>query len=476
MKQTIIPVVMCGGAGTRLWPASRETMPKQFIALVGEKSTFQETMQRIVVDDLFERPIVITSSEFRFVVADQLQQIGIQADIVLEPFRRDSGPAVATAAVLGLQRSADATMLILASDHAVAKVDAFHDACRDALPVASNGYIVTFGIVPTEPATGYGYLKLGEPFPGSKASKLAAFAEKPDRAKAEAYLKEGHLWNSGNFLFRAELMKQEMLRLQPEMWKATESAVLEARADLDFLRLAEGPFGQAPKISIDYAIMESTTHSAVLPVDLGWSDLGSWDAVWAHSAKDGDGNALSGPCEVYDVRNTIVRSDPTVVTTVIGLSDVVVVSSGDAVLVAPRTVTEDIKKLLEKMKQVGRPEATEHLRSYRPWGFYDRLNRGDRHLVKRIVVNPGQQLSLQKHHHRSEHWVVVRGTGEVIIGNEVRSLHENESTFIPLGAMHRIKNPGHIPLELIEVAVGSYLEEDDIVRIEDMYNRSTTSN
>ena len=425
MSSKIIPVIMCGGAGTRLWPASRETMPKQFIPLFSERSTFQETLKR-VSHELFERPIIVTSSDFRFVVAEQLRHVGVEADIVLEPFRRDSGPAVAVATVLALQRSPDAKILVLASDHAIKKPAAFHQACADALPIAEAGQIVTFGIVPTEPATGYGYLKVGAPFPDSKVRKLEAFAEKPDQSTAETYVKNGYLWNSGNFLFRCERMKSEMQRLQPEMWLAAENAVLEATNDLDFLRLAQEPFGQAPKISIDYAIMEHTSHSAVLPVDLGWSDLGSWDAIWAHAPRDENGNALAGPCEVVKVKNALVQSEGTVLTTVIGLSDIVVIASADAVLVAPRMVTDDIKTLVEKMRAKGRKEATEHRRIYRPWGYYEGLNQGSRHLVKKIVVNPGGQLSLQKHYHRSEHWVVVRGAGEIIVGDDVRMLHENE--------------------------------------------------
>jgi mannose-1-phosphate guanylyltransferase/mannose-6-phosphate isomerase len=467
----IIPVIMCGGAGTRLWPASRESMPKQFIPLFAEHSTFQDTMLRVAQDSLFEKPIVVTSADFRFVVADQLRQAGVEADIVLEPFRRDSGPAVAVATVLGLQRSPDSVMLILASDHAVKKIDQFHAACRDALPVARDGSIVTFGIIPTEPATGYGYLKPGANFDGSKVRKLDAFAEKPDRTTAEAYIKQGYLWNSGNFLFRADVMMREMLQFQPEIWTAAQDAVTDATRDLDFLRLAEAPFGRAPKISIDYAVMEKTGSSAVLGVDLGWSDLGSWDSIWANADRDADGNALSGPCEVVNVHNTLVHSDGTILTTVIGLSDIVVIASADAVLVAPRSVTDDIKTLVGNLQKAGRSEATQHRRIYRPWGYYEGINRGDRHQVKRIVVNPGQRLSLQKHFHRSEHWVVVRGTGEITIDGELRILHENQSTYIPLGAVHRLANPGHIPLELIEVQVGSYLEEDDIVRLEDAYNR-----
>ena len=471
MSSKIIPVIMCGGAGTRLWPASRESMPKQFISLFADRSTFQETLLRVNDAGLFEKPIIVTSSDFRFIVADQLRQIGVAADIVLEPMRRDSGPALAVANVLALQRDSEAMLLVLAADHAIKHVDRFHEACRNSIPAAQQGYIVTFGIVPTEPSTGYGYLKPGAVLADNKARKLDAFAEKPDRATAEIYIRDGYLWNSGNFLFKAATMKTEIERFEPAIWQACAGAVAHATADLDFVRLGEADFSAAPKISIDYAVMEKTAASAVLPVDLGWSDLGSWDALWANVERDADGNALFGPSEVIDVSNTIVQSDPSMLTTVIGVQDLVVVTSADAVLVAPRVVNDQMKTLVEKLRGKGRSEATQHRRVYRPWGYYEGINIGERHQVKRIVVNPGHRLSLQRHLHRSEHWVVVRGTGEVTVNGEVTMLHENESTYIPVNAVHRLGNPGHIPLELIEVQVGSYLGEDDIIRLEDAYNR-----
>lgn len=366
MSSRIIPVIMCGGAGTRLWPASRESLPKQFIPLFAERSTFQETMLRVARDDIFEKPIVLTSAEFRFIVAEQLQQTGIKADIVLEPARRDSGPAVAAATALGLKRATDATILILASDHAMTKVEQFHVACREAWPIAQQGLIVTFGIIPTEPATVYGYLKPGDVLSGSAVRKLEAFAEKPDRAAAEGYISQGDLWNSGNFLFRADAMKAELERLAPDIWRAAEQAVGAASADPDFFRLSADHFTRAPKISIDYAVMEKTTRSAVLPVDFGWSDLGTWDAVWANAPRDADGNALSGPVEAVNVSNALVLSDPNVLTSVIGLSDIAVVVTADAVLIAPRTATGEIKTLVERLKAEGRTQATEHRKSNQP--------------------------------------------------------------------------------------------------------------
>ena len=467
----IIPVIMCGGAGTRLWPASRESMPKQFIALFAKHSMFQQTMMRVVAQDLFGKPIVVTSADFRFIVAEQLSQIGIDAEIVLEPQRRDSCAAIAVATLLGLERDEDAVLLALASDHAVADVDGFRDACREAFSAADGGKIVTFGVVPDQPSTAYGYLRPGPALAGGKVCELSEFVEKPDEATAKEYLEQGYLWNSGNFLFRAATMRGELQRLQPEVWSAVSASVSGASKDLDFLRLEASAFAKAPRISIDYAVMEHTDKSAVLAVDFGWSDLGSWDAIWAHVPRDEAGNALSGPCEVLGVNNTLVQSDEKILTTVVGLSDIVVVTMPDAVLVASRKVGDEMKVLVERLKATERPQATAHRRIYRPWGFYESINLGERHQVKRIIVNPGQRLSLQKHFHRSEHWVVVKGIGEITINGEVRLLRENESTYIPIEAVHRLSNPGKTPLELIEVQVGSYLGEDDIVRIEDGYNR-----
>lgn len=467
----IIPVIMCGGAGTRLWPASRESMPKQFIALFSKYSMFQQTMMRVAADELFGKPIVVTSADFRFIVAEQLNQIGIDADIVLEPQRRDSCAAIAVATLLGLRRSEDSVLLALASDHAVADAHAFREACREAFEAANDGRIVTFGVVPDKPSTAYGYLRPGVAIAGGQVRELAEFVEKPDEVTAKRYLDEGYLWNSGNFLFRATTMKGELERLQPAVWSAVGASVDGASRDLDFLRLEASAFAKAPRISIDYAVMEHTDKSAVLAVDFGWSDLGSWEAIWAHVPHDDAENALSGPCEVLGVSNTLVQSDEAILTTVVGLKDIVVVTMPDAVLVASRKVGDEMKVLVERLKTANRPQATAHRRIYRPWGFYESINLGDRHQVKRIIVNPGQRLSLQKHFHRSEHWVVVKGTGEITINGEVRVLQENESTYIPIAAVHRLSNPGQIPLELIEVQVGSYLGEDDIVRIEDGYNR-----
>ncbi len=471
MDQLLIPVLMCGGAGTRLWPLSRESMPKQFTPLVGGKSTFQQVLDRVAAADLFARPIVITNQDFRFVVAEQLREMGVAADIVLEPMRRDSGPAVAVAAALAAERDPQAIVLVLAADHVVRKPEQFHEACRAAATAARAGRIVTFGIKPDHPAVNYGYIRPGRPLDGGAAHEVEAFVEKPDAVVAARYVGENYLWNSGNFLFRADVMLAEIASFEPAMAEAAKAAVAGRTRDLDFLRLAPEPFAKAPKKSIDYAVMERTKLAAVVPADLGWTDLGSWSAVWDVLDHDAAGNATAGPVEILDARNVLVHSDDTVLTTVIGLDDIVVVTTVDAVLVAARNKTEDVKTLVDRLKFQNRREAIEHRRIYRPWGYYQGIDLGARYQVKRIVVKPGEKLSLQKHHHRAEHWVVVKGTAEVTIDGAVSIVHENESIHIPIGGVHRLANPGKIPIELIEVQVGSYLGEDDIVRFEDVYER-----
>jgi mannose-1-phosphate guanylyltransferase / mannose-6-phosphate isomerase len=471
MPFQIIPVIMCGGAGTRLWPVSRESMPKQFVPLIGQGSTFQQVMRRVCDPELFARPIVITHSEFRFVVAEQLRDCGISADIVLEPVRRDSGPAVAVAAVLAGERDPDALVLMLAADHVIRKAPEFRDACRDAADTAAQGRIVTFGIHPTHAATNYGYIRVGKAINGAGVREVEAFVEKPNAQTASKYVAEHYLWNSGNFLFHAATMWQEIEQFEPLMAEAVRASVAGSTRDLDFLRLAPEPFGRAPKKSIDYAVMERTKHAAVVPADLGWSDIGSWSAVWDVLDHDAAGNAVEGTVFLSDTRNSLVRSDDSILTTVIGLDDVIVVSTSDAVLVVPRTRAEEVKGLVEQLKTQNHRAAVEHRRIYRPWGYYQDVDLAGRYRVKRIVVKPGSKLSLQKHFHRSEHWVVVRGTAEVTLHDDVRTVHENESIYIPIGSIHRLANPGRIPLELIEVQVGSYLGEDDIMRIDDAYGR-----
>ena len=471
MAGQIVPVIMCGGAGTRLWPVSRESMPKQFVPLVGQASTFQQVLARITDPELFARPIVITNADFRFVVAEQLRERGIEADIVLEPMRRDSGPAVTVAAVLAAERDRNALVLVLAADHVIRKPEEFRDTCRSAASAAAEGRIVTFGIEPTGPVTSYGYIRPGKKLNGASVRAVDAFVEKPDAATAATYVADRYLWNSGNFLFHAATMLSEIERFEPVMAEAGKAAVAGLTRDLDFMRLAAEPFARAPMKSIDYAVMERTELAAVVPADLGWSDVGSWNSVWEVVDHDAAGNATAGPVVMMDSRNSLVRSDESVLTTVVGLNDVIVVSTADAVLVASRAKAEQVKVLVEELKLRNYCAAVEHRRIYRPWGYYQDVDIAARYRVKRIVVKPGSTLSLQKHFHRSEHWVVVKGTAEVTIGNDVRNVHENESSYIPIGSIHRLANPGKIPLELIEVQVGSYLGEDDIVRLDDVYGR-----
>jgi mannose-1-phosphate guanylyltransferase / mannose-6-phosphate isomerase len=468
----LIPVVMCGGAGTRLWPVSRESMPKQFVPLIDERSTFQQVLGRIVDGELFDRPIIITHSDFRFIVAEQLRDCAIGADIVLEPIRRDSAMAVAVAAALARGRRPEAAVLILAADHVVRNADAFKNACVEAEAAAAAGLIVTFGINPGFPATSYGYIRPGGKLNGGAALAVDAFVEKPDAETAGTYIAESYLWNSGNFVFRADIMLDEIARFEPEIAAAANAAVSGIERDLDFLRLPAEPFGRAPKKSIDYAVMERTERAAVVPVDLGWSDVGSWSAVWDVLAHDDEGNVAVGPVVFHNSRNSLARSEDNILTAVVGLENVVVVVTPDAVLVTSRDKAEQVKVLVEKLKAQNRAEAEQHLRVYRPWGYYQGVDVGSRYQVKRIVVKPNASLSLQKHFHRAEHWVVVRGTAEIVVGAETRTVHENESAYIPIGSVHRLANPGKIPLELIEVQVGSYLGEDDIVRINDEYGRN----
>jgi mannose-1-phosphate guanylyltransferase/mannose-6-phosphate isomerase len=471
MPSTIIPVIMCGGAGTRLWPVSRESMPKQFVPLIGQGSTFQQVVARISDPELFARPIVITNAEFRFVVAEQLRECGISADIVLEPSRRDSGPAVAVATVLASERDPEALVLVLAADHVIRKLADFRDACQCAAQTAALGRIVTFGIYPTYAATNYGYIRVGAPLNGAFVHGVEAFVEKPDAETAAKYVADHYLWNSGNFLFSAATMWGEIERLEPLIAETAKASVATSTRDLEFLRLAPEPFARAPKKSIDYAVMERTRRAAVVPADLGWSDIGSWSTVWDILDHDAAGNATDGPVVLSDTRNSLVRSEESMLTTVVGLDDVIVISTADAVLVTNRAKAEDVKGLVERLKAQNYRAATEHRRIYRPWGYYQDVDIASRYRVKRIMVKPGSKLSLQKHFHRSEHWVVVQGTAEVTVQNEVRLVHENESIYIPIGSVHRLANPGKIPLELIEVQVGSYLGEDDIVRLDDVYGR-----
>lgn len=467
---SIIPLIMAGGAGTRLWPLSRDTMPKQFIVLLdGGLSTFQSTLLR-VKGAPFGRPIVVTNHEFRFVAAEQMQAIGVEGEIVLEPERRDSAVAIAVGALLARGANPDAVALALAADHVVADAEGFRADCEIAAKLATTGLIMTLGIVPTAPSTAYGYIEPGAPLGEVGAHRLERFVEKPDAATAQRYVDDGFLWNSGNFIFAPETMLAELENFAPEIVAGAGEAVANARRDLDFLRLDPAGFGKATKTSIDYAVMEKTRLAGVVAARFDWSDIGSWDAIYDVMDHDAFGNLLQGPVVAMDTTGSLLRSDDMLVTA-IGLRDAVVVATRDAVLVASKAEAGKVKALVEQMKREGRPQASEHLRIYRPWGWYQRIDIGARFQVKRINVKPGGQLSLQKHFHRSEHWIVVRGTAEVAVDGEVRYVHENESVYLPIGCTHRLTNPGRIELELIEVQVGSYTGEDDIVRIEDVYAR-----
>jgi mannose-1-phosphate guanylyltransferase/mannose-6-phosphate isomerase len=470
MNERIIPLIMCGGAGTRLWPASREVHPKQFLNLFGARSTFQDTLTRVSDPTLFEKPIVITNTAYRFMVLEQLAEIGIEADILLEPMRRDSGPAIATGAVFAKTRGGDPVVLALAADHIVRDNAAFIFACREGLVAADVGNIVTFGVKPERPATEYGYINPGKAIVGA-VRVVEKFVEKPDPATAADYVKSGYLWNSGNFMFRAGTLLDEYRGVDSDSVQAVDKAVEKAGRDLGFVTLDPEAFARAKAISIDYAVMEKTARAAVVPVACGWSDVGSWHAVWELSDKDAQGNAAQGGVVFEDSRNCNVSTDRALVA-LEGVDDLAVVATQDAVLVSRQKDADGLKRLVAKLKIVAPNVTEDHVKVHRPWGSYQSVDNGDRHQVKRIIVKPGGRLSLQKHHHRSEHWIVVRGAARVTVNELVKTVHENESIYIPIGAVHRLENPGKIQLELIEVQTGSYFGEDDIIRIEDDYRRS----
>jgi mannose-1-phosphate guanylyltransferase/mannose-6-phosphate isomerase len=466
----IVPVILAGGTGTRLWPVSRDTMPKQFLPLVGERSTFQQALARVSDAALFAPPIVMTSEAFRFFARGQAQELGLDPTVVLEPMRRDSAPAIAAAAIIARQRDPAAIVLTLAADHVVLDPELFRSACLAGRDAARDGHIVTFGIRPTGPKTGYGYIRPGAPLGQAGVHAVAAFVEKPDAATAARYVADGYLWNSGNFLFRADVLLEELARFAPAVAQAADAAVAQAKCDLGFVRLDAEAFARAPRTSIDYALMERTDRAAVVEGRFRWSDIGNWAAIFDIAERDAAGNVTHGPAMTLDAQDCLIHAEG-VLTAVVGANDLMVVASPDAVLVLPRERAEAVKDLVAALKQAKHPEATDHRRVYRPWGHYESVDAGERFQVKRLVVAPGGTLSLQKHLHRAEHWVVVRGTAEVTIGDHKKILHENESAYISIGAVHRLANPGKIPLELIEVQTGSYFGEDDIIRLEDVYRR-----
>lgn len=465
---TIQPVILSGGSGTRLWPLSREAYPKQFLPLASEQTMLQATWQR-VAPIAARGPLVIANEEHRFVAAEQLQQVGAEpAAIILEPVGRNTAPAIAVAALEATRDGADALLLVLPSDHVINNETAFRSAVQAAAAAAEAGKLVTFGIVPTGPETGYGYIKAAD---GQGLRAVERFVEKPDLDTATGYVSSGqYYWNSGMFLFKASRYLQELERFQPAMLAGSRQAWQQARRDADFTRLDKDTFTAVPSDSIDYAVMEKTADAVVIPLDAGWNDVGSWTALRDVSQQDGDGNAHQGDVIAIDCRNTYAYAQRLVA--LVGLDDVVVVETDDAVLVGKADRMQDVKTVVAQLKAEGRSEATWHRKVYRPWGAYDSIDNGERFQVKRITVKPGGTLSLQMHHHRAEHWIVVSGTAEVTRGDEVILLSENQSTYIPLGVTHRLRNPGKLPLELIEVQSGSYLGEDDIVRFEDTYGRS----
>ena len=467
----IIPVIMCGGAGTRLWPASRETMPKQFIQLLGQESTFQATLRRVSDPAVFGKPVIIAGNDVRVIVAEQLQQLDMQAEIILEPCRRDSAAAVAVAAETVARRDPRGIAFVLAADHVVADPESFVAACTRASAGAAKGYIMTLGITPTAPSTAYGYIRPGRAIEGTECTEVARFVEKPDLSTAKGYVAEGYLWNSGNFMFLAKTMVGELESYVPEILGAARSALDTASRDLDFVRLDEKAFGKAPKTSIDYAVTEKTSKAGAVPVDSGWSDVGTRGALWEVCKRDPSGNVVTGHASLVNTRDSLVHSED-MLTGVVGLDNVVVVATKDAVLVTSRERSGEVKDLVAQLKANQAPEVEAHLRVHRPWGWYERIEIGPRFQVKRIMVKPGARLSLQKHMHRAEHWVVVRGTAEVTVDERCWLMQENEAAYLPLGSVHRLANPGRIALEIIEVQVGSYTGEDDIIRIEDVYGRS----
>jgi len=464
----ITPVILVGGSGKRLWPLSRESMPKQFVPLLGKLSTFQQTLQRVADRSLFAKPVIATNDSYRFMVEGQAKELDIDIEILVEPSRRDSGPAIAAAAAYTKSLGAQA-VLALASDHLVIGMKEFLEGCREGLVAVQQGGIVTFGIPPTEPKTDYGYIRPSSESIGP-VLKVAAFVEKPSAQKAMLYIAEGLLWNSGNFLFPPALLLSEMARFEPEMAAAAEEAVAKAKRTGSTIFLDAETFAKAPAKSIDYAVMERTDKCWVVPARFRWSDLGTWDALLDIGSADSEGNVVEGTVEIDHVRNSYIRSDGPL-TAVIGVEDVVVVAMNDAVLVGHRDNLPSLKDVVQRMSAGKHRAATEHAVMHRPWGSYQDIDRGERFRAKRLSVKPDGRLSLQSHKRRAEHWVVVKGVAEVVLDGKIITLHENESIYIPIGGVHRLSNPGKEPLEVVEVQTGDYLEEDDIVRYEDIYAR-----
>lgn len=481
----LIPVILSGGSGTRLWPLSREQHPKQFLPIVGEETLLQETVRRLQGLQLpgekagANAPVVVCNEEHRFLVAEQLRAIDCEpAGIILEPQGRNTAPALTVAALQVAEQQVDAILLVLPADHVIRDSGALHSALLEGYRQAEQGALVTFGVVPTAPETGYGYIRSGAPIGDGGARKLAAFVEKPDRETAERYLAEGgYLWNSGMFMMRASQWLHAIETFRPEIIEACRAAVADASRDYDFTRLGREQFCSSPSDSIDYAVMEKVVtdggeglSSVVIPLDAGWSDLGSWPALWELQEKDANGNVMKGDVIAHATRNSLLLSQGRLLAAV-GVEDLVVIETPDAVMIGHKDSAQQVKLIAQQLKSAERDEHAIHRCTHRPWGSYECIDDGDRFKVKRITVNPGASLSLQMHYHRAEHWIVVRGCAKVTKDGDVMLVHENESTFIPLGVKHRLENPGVLPLEMIEVQSGSYLAEDDIVRFEDTFGR-----
>ena len=466
------PVILSGGVGSRLWPLSRSLFPKQLLALAGDSSLIQDTARR-ALGPAFAPPLLVCNVEHRFLIAEQMRAAGVSPTVILlEPQGRNTAPAAAVAALMLAEQDPDAILLLMPADHVVRDIAAFARAVDSARGAASQGYLVTFGIAPAGPETGYGYIQRGEAlYENAPAYLVRRFVEKPDSQTASRYIESGdYYWNSGMFAFQAKSFLAELQRLEPEMLDRCRAAIRDGKRDLDFFRLDPKAFEACKSISIDYAVMEHTQNAVIVPVEMGWSDIGSWEALWDASDKDDVGNALKGDVLHHGARNSYLRSEGPMIAAV-GVEDLVVVATADAVLVSRKDSSQDVKKIVEQLERGNRELHVTHRKVYRPWGSYEGLDMGENFQVKRITVNPGAKLSLQKHHKRAEHWVVVSGTAQVTCDDKVFPLHENQSTFIPLGAKHRLENIGTEPLHLIEVQSGSYLGEDDIVRFEDSYGR-----
>ncbi|MBK8400064.1 mannose-1-phosphate guanylyltransferase/mannose-6-phosphate isomerase [Propionivibrio sp.] len=476
----IQPVVLSGGSGTRLWPLSREKYPKQLLPLIGEDSLLQATVRRVegIAGVQLAPPMIVCNEEYRFVIAEQMRLMGKKGDIVLEPIGRNTAPALTLAALAAMRDGGDPILLVMPADHVILDTPAFQSVVRQGAALADDGAVVTFGITPDSPETGYGYIQTGPASGQGDAFRIARFVEKPDHATAQAYLDDGtYLWNSGLFMMRASVWLAAIEACRSDILKACRTAWDQGSSDGEFLRVDPQAFAQCPADSIDYAVMEriaaggfALPSGMVIPLSAGWSDVGAWDALWKVLPKDSDGNVLQGDVLLHDCRNTLAMSAGRLLAC-IGVDDLVVVETPDAVLISHKDKTQEVKKIVDRLKSEGRSEGQLHRKVFRPWGSYDGVDGGDRFLVKRIIVNPGACLSLQMHHHRAEHWIVVRGTARVTREESTYLVSENESTFIPLGTRHRLENPGRLPLEMIEVQSGSYLGEDDIVRFEDVYGR-----